>query len=86
MASYFLGIDIRVKMTSRKASVKKKVIYFCIPSLRILLKTIKKFIKAEYKVGVILNIARRLFHVDLFLQIPMQEDKFKIHLTDLPFI
>jgi hypothetical protein len=44
-----------------------------------LLNTIERFLKATYKAGVILNIARRLFHVDLFLEIPMQEGGFNIH-------
>jgi hypothetical protein len=66
MVSYFLGIDIGVKMTFRKSSVKKKVIHFNIPSSRSLLKTIERFLKVKDKVGVILNIIERLFHVDLF--------------------
>jgi hypothetical protein len=86
MVSYFLGIDIGVRMTSRKVGVKKKVIHFSIPSSRSLLKTIERFLKVTNKVGVILNIARRLFHVNLFLQIPMQEGRFNIHLMDLPFM
>jgi hypothetical protein len=78
MTSYFLGIDIRVRMTSRKASVKKKAIHFGIPSSRSLLKTINRFFKVTNKAGVILDIAKRLFHVDLFLQIPMQERIFNV--------
>jgi hypothetical protein len=84
MACYILGIDNRVRMTSRKAGVKKNAIHFSIPSSRSLLKTIERFLKAENKARVILNIARRLFHVDFFLQIPMQEGGFNIHLMDLP--
>jgi hypothetical protein len=80
MDSYFFGIDIRVRMTSRKAGVKKKAAHFGISSSRSLLKTRKRFLKATNKVGVILDIARRLFHVDFFLQIPMQEGRFNIHL------
>jgi hypothetical protein len=53
---------------------------------RILLKTIERFLKATDKVEVILNIAVRLFHVDFFLQIPMEEGGFDIHLMDLPFM
>jgi hypothetical protein len=49
MNSYFLGIDIRVRMTSRKISIKKKVVHFGIPRLRRLLKTIKAFLKEEKK-------------------------------------
>jgi hypothetical protein len=41
MASYFLGINISVRMTFRKAGVKKKVVHFGRPSSRSLLKTIK---------------------------------------------
>jgi hypothetical protein len=84
MASYFLIIDIRVKMTSRKFSVKKKDVHFSIPSSRSLLKTIERFLKEENKVGVIISIAMRLFHVDLFLYISMQKVIFNIHLMDLP--
>jgi hypothetical protein len=73
MASYFLGIDIRVRMTSRKDSIKKKVVHFGISSLRSLLKTIKRFLKVTNKAGVVLDIARRLFHVYLFLHILMKE-------------
>ena len=67
MASYFLGIDIRVRMTSRKVGVKKKAIRFCIPSLRIFLNNIERFIKVTYKPRFILKISKRLFHVDFFL-------------------
>jgi hypothetical protein len=86
MASYFLGIDIRIRMTSRKSGVNKKVVHFGIPSSRSLLKTIKRFLKVTNKARLILDIARRLFHVDLFLQIPMQEGIVNIHLMDLPFM
>jgi hypothetical protein len=36
------------------------------------------------KIGFILNIARRFFYVNLFLQIPTQEGAFNIHLMGLP--
>jgi hypothetical protein len=45
MASYFLGIDIRIRMTSREFGVNKKVVHFGIPSSRSFLKTIKRFLK-----------------------------------------
>jgi hypothetical protein len=48
-----------------------------------LLKTIKRFLKEENKDGVILDISRRFFHVDLLLANPMQEGIFDIHLMDL---
>jgi hypothetical protein len=85
MASYFIGIDNRVKITSRKSGVNKKMIYFGIPSSRSLLKTIKRFLKVKNKAGVILDISRRLFHVYLFCKIPTQEGRFNIHLISLPF-
>jgi hypothetical protein len=47
---------------------------------------INGFLKVTNKVGVILDIARRLFHANLFLQIPMQEGRFNIHLMDHPFM
>ena len=40
MVSYFLGIDIGVKITSRETIVKEKVIHFGIPSSRSLVKAI----------------------------------------------
>ena len=40
MVSYFLGIEIGVRMASRKTSVKEKAIHFGIPSTGILLKAI----------------------------------------------
>jgi hypothetical protein len=86
MASYFLGIDIRIRMTSRESSGNKKVFHFGIPSSGSLLETIKRFLKEANKARVILDIARRLFHVDFFLQISVQEGGFKIHLMDLPFM
>jgi hypothetical protein len=86
MVTYFLGIDIGVRMTSRKVSVVKKAIYFSIPSSKSLLKAIERFLKETNKVGVILNIARRLFHLIYFSQIPIQEGILNIHLMDLPFI
>jgi hypothetical protein len=67
MDSYFLGIDIRIKMASRKSGVNKKAVHFGIPSSGRLLKTIKRFLKEKNKARVILDIAKRLFHVDLFL-------------------
>jgi hypothetical protein len=74
-------------MTSRKPGFKKKVIHFGIPSSRSFLKTINYiFLKASNKIAIILDIDRRLFHIDLFLQIPMQEGKFNIHLMDLAFM
>jgi hypothetical protein len=72
MDSYFVGMDIRAQMTSRKFSVKKKVVHFSIPNSRRFLKTIEIFLKAIDNPEVILNIVRRLFHVHFFLQIPMQ--------------
>jgi hypothetical protein len=86
MASYFLGIDIRIRVSSRKVDVKKKVVSFDIPILRSFLNTIKKSLKETNKARFILDIARRLFHVDFLLQIPMQEGGFNIHLMDLPFM
>jgi hypothetical protein len=86
MVSYFLGLDIRVKMTSRKVNVKKKFVHFVIPIWRRLLNTMKRFLKETNKDGIILDMVRRLFHVDFFLQIPMQEGGFNIHLMDLPFM
>jgi hypothetical protein len=86
MASYFLGIYIRLRMTSRKSGVNKKVLHFGIPSWGSLLKTINIFLKEKNKAKVILDIAMWLFHVDLFLKIPMQEGRFNIHLMDLPFM
>jgi hypothetical protein len=86
MASYFLGIEIRIRMASRESSGNKKAIHFGIPSLGSLLETIKRFLEVTNKARVILDIARRLFHVDFFLQIFVQEGRFNIHLMDLPFL
>jgi hypothetical protein len=86
MDLYFLGIDIRIRMASRESSSNKKVVHFGIPSLGSLLETIKRFIKVKNKARFILDIARRLFHVYLFLQIFVQEGKFNIHIMDLPFM
>jgi hypothetical protein len=86
MASYFLGIDIRIRMTSRESSGNKKVVHFGIPSSGSLLETIKRFLEVTNKARVILDISRRLFHVDFFFQISMQEGRFNIHLMDLPFM
>jgi len=76
-------MDIRARMTSRKYGVNKKSIHFSIPSLKSLLKTIERFPKFSYKVGVIMNIARK-FHEYLFLKILVQEEGFNIHMMDLP--
>ena len=45
MVSYFLGIDIGVRMVSIKTDVKDKAIHSCIPRLRSLLKAIEGFLK-----------------------------------------
>jgi hypothetical protein len=58
---FSLGINIRVKITSRKFSVKKKTIHFSIPSLRGFLKAIERFFKVEKRDVIILNIANKLF-------------------------
>jgi hypothetical protein len=71
MASYFIGIDIRIRMESRESGVNKKFVHFGIPNSGSFLKTIKRFLKAKNKDKIILDIARRLFHVDFFLQISM---------------
>jgi hypothetical protein len=73
-------------MTYKRSDVNNKDVHFGIPSSGSLLKTIKRFLKATNKYRVILDIARRLFHVDLFSQIPMQEGVFNLHLMDLPFM
>ena len=73
MASYFLGIDIRIRMASRESSGNRKAIHFGIPSSRSLLETIKRFLEATNKDRVILDIARRLFHVYFFLQYPFKK-------------
>jgi hypothetical protein len=73
-------------MPSRKCGVKKKAIHFYHTKLEEFIKAIKRFFKVENKIGVILNIARRLFHVNLFLQILVKEGGFNIHLMNLPFI
>jgi len=86
MDSYFLGIYIRIRMAYRKSGVNQKADHFGIPRLGSLLKTIKRFLKVTNKARVILNIAMRLFHVYFFLQFPMDEGKFNIHLMDLPFM
>jgi hypothetical protein len=86
MDSYFLGIDIRIRMTSRESSGNKKAVHFGIPRSGSFLKTIKRFLKETNKARVILDITRRLFHVDLFFQISMQEGKLNIHLMELPFM
>ena len=71
MVSYFLGIDIGVKMTSRKINIEKKTIHFCLQIPRIFPRDIEIFLKETNKVGVILNISRRLFHVNFLMKITM---------------
>jgi hypothetical protein len=66
MDSYFLGIDIRIRMESRESSGNKKAIHFGIPSSGSFLETINRFLEATNKARVILDITRRLFHVDFF--------------------
>ena len=44
LVSYFLGIDIGVRMTSRETSVKAKDTHFGIPSPRIFLNTVEIFL------------------------------------------
>jgi hypothetical protein len=81
MVTHFCSIDIGVRTTSKKASVKNKAIHFSIPSSRNLFKAIERFLKVTNKIEVILNISRELFQVNLFWQIPMQGG-FNIHLMD----
>ena len=86
MASYFLGIDIRIKMASRESNGNKKAIHFGIPRSMILLETRKRFLEVKNKARVIMDIAKSLFHVDFLLQIRMKEGRFDIHPMDLPFM
>ena len=86
MDSSLLGVHIRFRMTSRKFGDKKKDVHFGIPRSGSLIETIKRFLKVTNKAKVILDIARRLFHVDFFLQISMQEGGFNVHMMDLPFM
>ena len=51
-----------------------------------MLKTIKRFLKATDKARVIVDKTGRLFHVNFFMQVSMQEGGFDIHLMDFPFI
>jgi hypothetical protein len=60
MTSYFLGIDIRIKMASRESSGNKKAIHFGIPSSGSFLETIKRFLEATNKARVILDIAKEV--------------------------
>ena len=48
--------------------------------------TIKIFLKASNKARVIVDKIGRLFHVNFFMQVSMQEGGFHIHLMDFPFI
>ena len=64
MLTCVLGVDIGVRMTFRKVRVKKRAI---IPSSCSLLKAIERFLNVKKKVGVILNILGRFFHVNFFL-------------------
>jgi hypothetical protein len=73
-------------MASRESSGNKKAIHFGILRPGILLETIKIYLKVTNKARVILDIAKRLFHVDLFFQISMQEGGFNIHFMNLPFM
>ena len=59
--------------------------HFGIPGLRGLLETIKGFLKLTYKAGLFLYKSRRLFHIDFFMQVPMEEGRFNIHLMDFLF-
>jgi len=70
-ASYFLGIHMRVRVTSRKVSAKKKVVHFGIPSRISFLKTIKRFPNGKNKDAIILDISKRLFHANLSIKSPM---------------
>jgi hypothetical protein len=54
-------------VTSREVGFKKKTIHFNMLSMSGLLKTIERFHKLQNKGGVIMNIAKRLFHIVFFL-------------------
>jgi hypothetical protein len=79
MASYFLGIYIRIIMEFGKSNVNKKVVHFGIPSSGSFLKTIKRLLKETNKDRVILDIARRLFHVYFSFKSPCK----KVDLTSI---
>jgi hypothetical protein len=55
MDSYFLGIDIRIRMASRESGVNKKDVHFGIPRSGSLLTTIKRFLKATNKARDLLS-------------------------------
>ena len=50
MVSYFLGIDIGIRMASRKTSVKEKAIHFGIPSLGASLRAYKDFLRRQTRI------------------------------------
>lgn len=45
MVTHFLGINIGVRMETKKVGVRKKAIHFSIPSSRSLLKAIERFLR-----------------------------------------
>ena len=51
MVTHFVGINIGVRMRSRKANVKKKAIHFNLPSPMSLLKAIGRFLKVVNKMS-----------------------------------
>jgi hypothetical protein len=57
MASNFPGIDIRVRMTSRKFDIKKKVFHFGITISRGFIKNINIFLKETNKAGFMRNVS-----------------------------
>jgi hypothetical protein len=73
-------------MTSKKNGVKKKDTHFSIPIQRNFLRALEIFYEEKKTTIVILSIVNRLFHVNFFFQIPMQEGGFNTHLMDLQFI
>ena len=73
MVTYSLGIDIKVGVETKETKFKKESIHFSIPNPGILIEAIEVFLLEVDKVGGTLKKCIRFSHVNLFLQIPMQE-------------
>jgi hypothetical protein len=83
MVTYFVGIDIEVKMASIIVCVKNKATHFSIPSLRSLLKVIERYLKAINKFRCILTICTSGIKEYICAQV-MQTPPFSLGLRDLP--
>ncbi len=73
-------------MTAIKAKLKEEGAKALKPSTRGLLEAVESFLQLTNMIGKAVNIARGLFHINMFSEMPVEECIFDIKLAKGPFV